>query len=73
MARVFEAKVRRLGNSLAVIVPDSVAKEAGAHEGDKVKVSVLTTRSSASKKSFIDFVGIDFGAKKFQRDERARL
>jgi len=72
MPTVFEAKVRRLGNSLAVIVPDRIAKEVGAREGDEVKISLLASKSKAKDK-LTKYAGIDTGARKFERDESVRV
>jgi hypothetical protein len=73
MATVFEAKVRRLGNSLAVIVPDKIAKEAGAHEGERVKILLMTSTAAKGKNVLMKYAGIDIGAKKFERDEGVRV
>ncbi len=72
MATVFKAKLRKLGNSLAVIVPNQIVKETGTREGDEVKVLLaisLSKRRSALEK----FVGKNIGAKPFTRDERDRI
>jgi antitoxin component of MazEF toxin-antitoxin module len=73
MATIFDAKVRRVGNSLAVIVPEKVAKEAGAREGDVVKISLLKSTGKERKDALMKFAGIYAGAKKFERDERVRV
>ena len=73
MTTVFNAKVRKLGDSLAIIVPKKIAKEIGAKSGDKVKVSLLKTEAEA--RSVLDKVaGIDTGtAKPFVRNRRDRV
>ena len=72
MTTVFETKVRRLGNSLAVIVPNQIAVETGAREGDDVKVSIMSTRSSGSS-ALDEFAGKNIGAKPFSRNRRDRI
>jgi antitoxin component of MazEF toxin-antitoxin module len=73
MTTVFSAKVRKLGNSLAVIVPKKIAEEVGAKSGDKVRVSLLKAKAGA-KSSLDEFAGIDSGtAKPFVRDRRDRV
>jgi antitoxin component of MazEF toxin-antitoxin module len=73
MPTVYEAKVRRVGNSLAVIVPDRIAKEIGAREGDRVKISLLASKSRKPREVLTEYAGIDAGAGKFERDERVRV
>jgi len=73
MTTIFSAKVRKLGNSLAVIVPKKIADEVGAKSGDNVRVSLL--KSEAHGRSSLDEIaGIDAGtAKPFVRDRRDRV
>ena len=40
MTNVFEAKVRRIGNSLGVIIPSEVLRQNGYGEGDTLKVAI---------------------------------
>ncbi|MCA1818916.1 MAG: AbrB/MazE/SpoVT family DNA-binding domain-containing protein [Thermoplasmatota archaeon] len=35
-----QGRVRKVGNSLAVLIPAEAAREAGLHEGDEVGVSL---------------------------------
>lgn len=41
------AKVRRIGNSLGVIIPKQEAQRQGLHEGDEVDLSVRKARGLA--------------------------
>ncbi len=72
MSTVFEGKLRRVGNSMAVIIPKGVLDETGAREGDVVKLSVpipKQKRSAAIKK----MAGTDAHSKPFVRDKSDRL
>lgn len=40
MVNVFDAKIRRIGNSLGVIIPKEVLTDNGYREGDEVKVAL---------------------------------
>jgi len=48
MSRVLTGKVRRVGNSLAVIIPKELSEESGASEGDTITGDY--ERESASKR-----------------------
>ena len=72
MAQVFEGKVRRLGNSMAVIIPSDVLSEAGVHEGDVLRLAIpipVARRKRVWKK----VAGIDRGAPAFSREGRDRV
>jgi hypothetical protein len=72
MSQVFEGKVRRLGNSMAVIIPKEVLEDAGVKEGDLVKLSIPipnSKRTDALKK----MAGIDSHAEPFLREKRDRF
>jgi antitoxin component of MazEF toxin-antitoxin module len=72
MATVFEGKVRRLGNSMAVIIPKEVLEETGAREGDVVKLSVPIPRQRRVE-AFRKMAGIDSGNGKFARERGDRV
>ena len=40
MAEVFEAKLRKIGNSLGVIIPSEIIDELGYHKGDVVHIDI---------------------------------
>lgn len=40
MAEIFETKIRKIGNSLGVIIPSDLIEELGYHNGDTVKVAI---------------------------------
>ena len=72
MSKVFEGKVRRLGNSMAVIIPKEVVEEAGAREGDIVKLS-LPIPKARREEVLKKLAGIDSGAEPFTREKRDRF
>ena len=71
MAQVFEAKVRRLGNSLAVIIPNDVLSEAGVREGDVLRLSIPLP-VARRKQVWRKIAGIDRGKPSFIRKEHDR-
>jgi antitoxin component of MazEF toxin-antitoxin module len=72
MSTVFEGKVRRLGNSMAVIIPKEILEETGAREGDMVKLSVPISRQKRAE-VFKKMAGIDAGARPFIREKGDRV
>lgn len=73
MTTVFEGKIRRVGNSLAVIIPKEMLEEAGAKEGENVKVSILRKSTKRNIEAIERLAGIYRDAKPFVRDRRDRL
>ena len=72
MAQVFEGKVRKMGNSMAVIIPKDVLTEAGVREGDVLKLAIpvsVTKRKRVWKR----VAGIDAGLPPFSREEHDRV
>jgi len=60
---ITEAKVKKWGNSLALLIPKEIARQEDLNEGDTVKVEV-------SKEKRIDGFGILKGAPKFSREDK---
>jgi antitoxin component of MazEF toxin-antitoxin module len=72
MSTVFEGKVRRLGNSMAVIIPKEILEETGAKEGDVVKLSVPIPRQRRNE-VLKKMAGIDAGSRPFKREKGDRV
>ena len=72
MSTVFEGKVRRLGNSMAVIIPKEILEETGAKEGDVMKLSVPIPRQRRQE-VFRKIAGIDAAAGAFTRGKGDRV
>ncbi len=72
MSTVFEGKVRRLGNSMAVIIPKEVLEETGAKEGDVVKLSVPIPRQKR-KAAIKKMAGVDSKSAPFIRERSDRF
>ena len=72
MSTVFEGKVRRLGNSMAVIIPKKVLDETGAREGDIVKLSVPIPKQKR-RAAIWKMAGVDSKAEPFTREKSDRV
>ena len=59
---ITETKVKKWGNSLALLIPKEIARREDLNEGDTVKVDV-------SKEKRIDAFGMFKGAPSFKRDK----
>ena len=64
-------RVRKVGNSLAVIIPKELLDEAGAREGDRVSLS-LAFPSSRRDSALEAIAGLDRGKRSFEREKRDR-
>ena len=70
MGKVFEAKVRRVGTSLGLLIPKEIAEKEKIKEGERVEVGLLKKRKlELIEKAF----GIAKGAKPFKRERVERL
>jgi len=72
MSRVLTGKVRRLGNSMAVIIPKELLEESGASEGDTIKLSIAIPK--ATRETGLESIaGKDRKARPFVREKQDRF
>lgn len=64
-------RIRKVGNSLAVIIPKELIDESGAREGDSVRLS-LAIPASRRDSTLRAMAGLDRGKKAFRREKRDR-
>lgn len=69
MAEVFVSKVRPLGTSLGLIIPNKVVSEEKLEPGEEIKVSIIKSDFKALEALF----GSMKGAKPFKRDKKDRI
>ena len=72
MTKVFEAKVRRIGNSLDVIIPSDIIEEMGFHKGDIVQVAIPPSKLGKRNELLKKLAGIDKEKSPFKRDKGDR-
>ncbi len=72
MSKVLSGRIRKVGNSLAVIIPKGLLDEAGAKEGDTVRLSLAipTPRRDSALEAI---AGIDKGKRAFRREKLDRF
>ncbi len=69
MSRVLTGKIRRVGNSMAVIIPKELLEESGTGEGDTIKLS-LSIPKSKRENALKSIAGLDRKARPFAREKR---
>ena len=73
MSEVFEAKIRRIGNSFGLIVPAHIIEEMNFHKGDVVQVVIPHLKNRKRNKLLFEFAGIDKNKTKFKREKEDRF
>lgn len=71
MTQVFKAKLRKIGNSLGIIIPSEIIEERGFHEGVTVNVAIPPPDERRNK-VLMELAGIDKKKPPFVRDKRDR-
>ena len=70
MPEIFEAKLRKIGSSVGVLIPQDHLKSLQAEIGDTVEVGLLKHRK---RKEILEGFGMAKGFREpFQRDKKAR-
>jgi len=71
MSKVLSGRIRRVGNSPAVIIPKGLLDEAGAKEGDTARLS-LAIPTSRRDSTLEAVAGVDRGRRAFRRKKLDR-
>lgn len=72
MTTVFETKIRHIGNSYGVIIPNNILKEIGAENGDTLKITIAIDEKQKMK-AIKKITGICKGKRSFERDRGDRF
>ena len=72
MAEVFETKIRRVGNSLGIIIPNEIIREFGFGDGDTIQVALPALELKARNRKLRAFIGAERGKKRFRREKGDR-
>ncbi|MCK5310326.1 MAG: hypothetical protein KAJ64_06730 [Thermoplasmata archaeon] len=72
MAEVFEAKLRRVGNSLGIIIPKEIIWEAGLKEDDTIQVSIISSHRENRARILRSIAGTCKGTEPFERKKEDR-
>ncbi len=73
MSVLFDTKVRRIGNSLGVIIPRRCIDELGLTDGDNVSVAIPSVKLARRNSLLLELAGIDKDAEPFSREKEDRV
>ena len=73
MSEVFEAKLRKIGNSLGVIIPAKIIEELQFHQGDVIHLAIPPTDNGKRNELILDIAGIDSKKPPFKREKKDRF
>lgn len=73
MSKIFEAKLRPVGNSLGVIVPNVIIRERGYKRGDMVHMVIPSHDREQRNDKLRKIAGIHSGKSGFERDKGDRF
>ncbi|UCG70912.1 MAG: hypothetical protein JSV09_07925 [Thermoplasmata archaeon] len=72
MTEVFEAKLRKIGNSLGVIIPSGIIEELGYQKGDIVQIAIPPANGNNRNEQILKMAGIYKKKSPFKRDKGDR-
>ncbi len=73
MSEVFEAKLRRVGNSLGILIPNELIQQLGFGDGDIIHVAIPSSDIKVRNRRLLAFIGTERGKKVFKREKGDRL
>lgn len=72
MSEVFETKLRKIGNSLGILVPAHIIKGLNFHKGDTINVAIPASKNIKRNKLLVSLAGIDKDKTLFKREKKDR-
>ena len=72
MAEVFESKLRKVGNSVGIIIPNDILDELGYDQGDVIQVAIPPSDFESRNEIIHQMAGSAKGKKPFKREKRDR-
>ena len=73
MTEVFETKLRKIGNSLGIIIPNEILRVLGYEKGDSIHVAIPLSDKKTRNKKLLLLAGIDKIKSEFKRDKKDRF
>ena len=73
MCEVFEAKLRRIGNSLGVIIPAKIIEELHFRQGEIIHLAIPPTDNGKRNELILNIAGIDLKKPPFKREKKDRF
>ncbi len=72
MVEVFEARLRKIGNSLGILVPSNIIEGLGFHKGDVIHVAIPPAGTIKRNEILLELTGIDKKKSSFIREKEDR-
>jgi antitoxin component of MazEF toxin-antitoxin module len=72
MVEVFEARLRKIGNSLGILVPSKIIEGLGFHKGDVIHVAIPPAGTIKRNEILLELTGIDKKKSSFKREKEDR-
>jgi antitoxin component of MazEF toxin-antitoxin module len=69
MVEVFEARLRKIGDSLGILFPSHIIERLGCREGDVIHIAISPTETRKRNELLLELVGVDKKKPSFQREE----
>ena len=73
MAEIFKAKLRKIGNSVGIIIPNDILHDIGVDKGDTINVTIPNLKIKSRNDQLLSLAGIDTGKPVFKRDKKDRF
>jgi len=73
MSEVFKAKLRRIGNSTGIIIPNEILTDLGYEQGDSVQVVIPSMDIKKRNKRILKMAGKYKGKTAFKREKEDRF
>jgi antitoxin component of MazEF toxin-antitoxin module len=70
---MFKAKLRRVGNSLGIIIPNDLVQKMRFSDGDTINVAIPASDNRARNLKLAAFIGSEKGKKPFKREKGDRF
>ena len=72
MVEVFEARLRKIGNSLGILVPSNIIEGLGFRKGDVIHVAIPPSETIKRTELLFELTGVDKKKPSFKREKKDR-
>jgi antitoxin component of MazEF toxin-antitoxin module len=72
MTEVFEARLRKIGNSLGILVPSNIVEGLGFRKGDVIHVAIPPAETLKRNELLLELTGVDKKKTNFKREKEDR-
>jgi len=72
MVEVFEARLRKIGNSLGILIPSNIIEGLGFRKGDIIHVAIPPAQTMKRNEILFELTGVDKRKTSFKREKEDR-